>query len=700
MVASQQQAPPPLDAALPELPEPLAAVVLRVRLRAKRRAAWLRTLWQRERAGDAPPVVTHLEADASLDGWDDEEEEQRWAATDEGARVLGASLAAVEDSLARAEGSRLIKLARLFGLDRRELDLVQVCLAALLDPSLGRGFAYLHDNAARTYLTEPLAPRLLGHGVKRVLVPESPLVRWGIVHEEPVSPGEPAVMVLDPAIRDWLAGESSLDAALVDVARLRAPLPPLPRWPVAATAEAIQRSVSPGAPSAGRVRVLVVGPAGSGRRTLAACVAAKLGLPLLVIDADAISDEDWPRVFLRAQRQAYLDGCALAWIGDVMFRRRWIDSMPPFPIQFLVAEAGQALDAVAGSVDLMIEMPAASVAERAELWRMYVATTATWSDDELHALAAQHRVTVGEIAAIGGRSPAGAQEAAGLVRESTRHRLGDLARWVECPFTWDDLILPDGLRVALQDLVFEAGERASFWEEPAARRLFPQGRGLFTLFTGSPGTGKTMAAQVIAATLGLDLFRISLSAVVSKYIGETAKNLARILARAEAMDAVLLFDEADALFGKRTDIKDAHDRFANTDTNYLLQAIEAYRGIAVLATNKKTNFDSAFTRRLRYVLDFPRPDVGQRRKLWERLVGELAGSERAVSLTREIDSLANNVDCTGAQIKYAVLAALFAARQDKRPLGIEHLLRGVEREMLKEGRALSDHERERLGGRV
>ena len=207
-----------------------------------------------------------------------------------------------------------------------------------------------------------------------------------------------------------------------------------------------------------------------------------------------------------------------------------------------------------------------------------------------------------------------------------------------------------------------------------------------------------MAAQVIAAQLGLDLFRIALSTVVSKYVGETSKNLYRIFARAEEMDAVLLFDEADALFGRRTEIKDAHDRFANTDTNYLLQAIEGYRGIALLATNKKANVDPAFLRRIRYVLDFPKPDSTERRRLWRRLVSELAGDERARELGRELDTIAASVEATGAQIKYAVLSALFLARRDGRPVEIAHLVRGLERELIKEGRGLTERDRERLGG--
>ena len=301
------------------------------------------------------------------------------------------------------------------------------------------------------------------------------------------------------------------------------------------------------------------------------------------------------------------------------------------------------------------------------------------------------------------KEPAGPEQAAMLIREATRERLGPLAQLVECPFTWDDLVVPEQLQAILEDLIFEAGERAAFWERPEARRLFPQGRGLLALFSGSSGTGKTMAAQVIAASLGLDLFRIDLAAVVSKYVGETSQNLERILSRAQHMDVVLLFDEADALFGKRTEIKDAHDRFANTDTNYLLQAIEDYRGVAILSTNKKDNIDTAFVRRIRYILDFPKPAAERRLLIWRRLVSELTGAERLETMDdngrafgQNLETLASVVELTGAQIKYAVLAGIFAAKRDNHPLGLKHLLRGVNRELMKEGRTLSERDRRRL----
>lgn len=206
-----------------------------------------------------------------------------------------------------------------------------------------------------------------------------------------------------------------------------------------------------------------------------------------------------------------------------------------------------------------------------------------------------------------------------------------------------------------------------------------------------------MTAQVIAASLQQDLFRVDLSTVISKYVGETSKHIDRILSQAQAMHAVLLFDEADTLFGKRTDIKDAHDRFANADTNYLLQAIESYPGVAILATNRKANIDTAFVRRLRFVFEFSKPDASQRLQLWHQLLGELAGGQAVAGMGLALQQVAGMLDLTGAQIKYAVLSALFVARREGKPLAITHVLKGIERELAKEGKGLSPETEKRLG---
>jgi AAA+ superfamily predicted ATPase len=669
-------------------------VLDRVRLRARRRAAWLQALWQKEGAPGDARAIAHTEIATHLDGRDAPVAEAAWIASEERAAAWNHELAQIEAAMAADDTSRFALLHQIFGLGPQDSDILQMCLALAVDPALARVYGYLQDHAGRSYATEMLAARLFGYGRCILWSPESPLRRWELVHEREVVPGEPPTLTCDRQVRDWLLGENDLDEHLVGIASIRPPLPPLASWPVQRTADLLARAVN--AEGTTRVRLVVAGPPGSGRRTFAACVASELGLPLLAIDCGAIPDQAWHRVFVRVQRQAYLDRCALTWYGERATLRAWPQVVPPFPVQFVVCEKRETVPAVPEVVDHRVEMPALSLDERRTLWRQYVPSSAAWDAGALEGLVARHQVTVGVVAAVAGRGVGGPEQASALVRETQRHQLGEMAQSLECPFTWDDLVVPEDLYQALGDLVYEARERAAFWERPEARRLFPQGRGLVGLFSGPPGTGKTMAAQVIAASLSLDLFRIDLSSVVSKYVGETSQNLDRILSRAEGMDVVLFFDEADALFGKRTEIKDAHDRFANTDTNFLLQALENYGGIALLATNKKANIDPAFIRRIRYVLEFPRPDAAQRLRIWQQILQELAGPDCLSKMDGDLEVLANGVEMTGAQIKFAILAGLLAARRAGEPLATPHLLRGLDRELIKEGRALSDRERERL----
>lgn len=341
-------------------------------------------------------------------------------------------------------------------------------------------------------------------------------------------------------------------------------------------------------------------------------------------------------------------------------------------------------------------MPQLSVDERVELWSRLVPSAQSWSPGAIALIAERFRLQIGDIAVIGRHATSSEEEARQLGRAATRDRLGELAQLVDCNFTRADLVLPAVLDQRLDEFLFEARDRARFWENAAARRLFPGRMGLVALLAGPPGTGKTMAAQVIAAELGLDLFRIDLATLVSKYIGETAKNLRHVFLRAEEMNAVLLFDEADALFSKRTEVRDSHDRYANADTNYLLQRLESFSGVAILSSNKRENMDPAFVRRIRYLMEFARPDEQERLRIWQSIVGELAGPNMALEVEPYLDRLAKCLDLSGAQIKHAVLAGLFDARRHGEPLRLRHLRHGCSRELLKEGRGVNPKDWERI----
>jgi adenylate kinase family enzyme len=676
-------------------------MLARIRLKARCRAEWLHHLWSEEGELDRHQLITHAEVETLLVDKDSPEAEAQWLHSNSRLTDVFNETEQIEQAMAKDESSRLSMLCKIFSIENEDTDLLQTCLALRIDPSLARIFAYLQDQITRPYVTEDLIKRLFGYGRKSIWNSESPLRLWNLVYEKEVAPGEPALFTVDSMICHWVMGGSTLDPLLVGRAEIREPLPPLSNWPVREAVDLIGRHVSNEV--GGRVRIVISGPSGSGRRTLAAVIAAEFGMPLLAIDSDRIPTDKWAKTYLHAQRQAFLDRTALCWSGSLMKKERWPTHVAPFPIQFIVLETGETVEQHPSLIAHRLEMPDLSLDERRQLWKRYVPESVAWRREDFEKLVSQHRVTLGEIATVARKQVQKVKDAESYVRDSAKYRLGDLAQLLECTFQWDDLILPERISEILKDFLYEARERTVFWEHDRVRRLFPQGRGLMALFSGPPGTGKTLSAQVIAAELGLDLFRIALSAVVSKYVGETSKNLERILSRAQRLDIVLLFDEADALLGKRTEIRDAHDRFANTDTNYLLQALEDYQGIAILSTNKKSNIDEGFIRRIRYVIEFPRPDDEHRFVLWKHLIRELAGKDILTkqgklnkSLVEQIEMIAKTIELTGAQIKYAVLAAMFKARRQRSTLSLEHLLYGIDRELMKEGRVLTDRERERL----
>jgi hypothetical protein len=469
------------------------------------------------------------------------------------------------------------------------------------------------------------------------------------------------------------------------VVRVAAIREPLASWPIRQTAAAIVGHLDAGAP----VRLVVAGIPGNGRRTFAAAVLRALGPTGLVIDGAAVADNSWPERCVLMARQNRITGAVP--IVELVAGRSASDLAAQLDLSVLVCALHERPTPVEHVIDLRVELPMPDLEERATLWRRLVPSSRTWPHDSLHGIARRYTLPIGDVAAIGLRRPETPEAADELCREYSRHRLGELGHVLRCPFRMADLVVPTKVRDHLAEFIFEARDRVAFWERAEVQRLYPRGTGLVTLFTGPAGTGKTMAAQVLAAELGLDLVRIDLASIVSKYIGETAKNMRQIFSAAAGMSAVLLFDEADALFARRTDVRDSHDRHANADTNYLLQLLEDFAGIAVLASNKKANIDPAFSRRIRHILDFPRPDTAARRQIWQQVLDELGATLAASTL----DALAT-LDLSGAQIKNVVLGATFMARSERGALAPPHLVRALERELDKDGRALDRRERERL----
>jgi hypothetical protein len=607
------------------LPRDLALAVERVRLR-----IWLRLEWLLHLASQG-----RTEVEIALTGLDEAAAEARWAAEEPSLEKVRANLLSIETELNELSGMRLARLRHVFNLDAADADLLMLCLAISVDPGLAAPLGAIQNPRGFPHVTAWLAARLFGR-LPGPWSPASPLLRWQIVHSEPVGPAEPEALRLDPAIFAWLLGRTELASELAGWAHMVLPPDRFPdAWPVDATAASLKEALQ----SAQRIRVRV--NASAGAAPFAAAVSAALGLPLLSIDAA----DSHPRSFLCAQRQAFLDGCALLWCCDAGQELDWQRSVNWFPLQFVAADVPPA--PLAGVRDVAVAVPQSG----------------------------------------------GADLAAGRAGRSLDH----LAQRIECPFEWDDLVVPGAVREALEDFAWEASDRPGLWANPEARRLFPLGRGLIGLFSGPPGTGKTMAAQILARRLDLALYRVDLSAVVSKWVGETSKHLEAILRAASDLPVLLLFDEADALFGKRAqEQRDAQDRYVNMDSGHLLMALESFAGIAVLATNLQASVDHAFLRRLRYVVQFPKPDASERAQIWSKVLTGLAGEAEVHRLALDLRAIAAGVEVTGAQIKNAALGALFSSRRESAPISRAHLLRALNRELVKEGRSLGERERQRL----
>jgi hypothetical protein len=456
------------------------------------------------------------------------------------------------------------------------------------------------------------------------------------------------------------------------------------------------------------------GPSGSGRRRLAAEIAGAVRAPLVVLDLERAQDAgaDLSPLLEANLREAWLRG-AIRCLANV-------DALRPQPaamrtllahladsrgIVFLTgSEAWRPGDA---SPRLVVNVPIESPAwhERRAAWKRLASShRVPLAAAELDALAGAFRLHEAAIdraferARLDARqrhrppaaAPAGPTSADlfTAARAESGHDLATLSRRVEPVYSWAQLVVPDDSLQQLRELCRRFRSRYRVLAEWGFDAAVSGGKATTALFAGPSGTGKTMAAEVIARELALDLYKIDLAGVVSKYIGETEKNLDRIFVAAAASNAILFFDEADALFGKRSEVRDSHDRYANLEIAYLLQKMEEYEGVAILATNLRQNIDDAFLRRLAFVVPFPLPDATSRERIWRSLWPS------AVPMEDDVDfgALAERFAITGGNIRNVALAAAFEAAANGGRVTMAHLCHATRREYQKLGRPLSDDE--------
>ena len=586
-----------------------------------------------------------------------------------------------------AHGTRVAELQVGFGLSPLECDLLLIAAAPDLDERVELLNGYANDDLTRRRATAGLAARLCGIGLDDpelhgALGPGSPLVGGGLlVVDEPMAPlGSRPLRCADRVVR-WLVG-------LVDAQ------PPLDRLLVEPPPHAAEESERiAAAVKAGIVLHYVVSGPGTDPRGIAVAAGVALDAGTLVVDlARAGGGEPLEELVVGALREARLRRSILVagpverLLDEGVGLERWAASEWP-----TVLHGSRSWDPTwARQAPLVTAAPPVRGSDQMALWKRLLGEAAP-ADDELGAVATSFRLT-GEQVAVAATAALGESVASARplsvddIRRSARSRnsgsLERLAQRVQPEATWDDLILPAASLEKLRELVDRFRHRELVYDTWGLAASGHRGDGLTALFAGPSGTGKTLAAEVIAGALGLDLYIVDLSTVVDKFIGETEKNLERIFDEAERVNGVLVFDEADALFAKRSEVKDSHDRYANLETAYLLQRMEAFSGTAILTTNLRSNLDDAFARRLGAIVTFPMPDPAARLALWKRFLGPKVPLSDEVDL----DFCAERFELTGANIRSVALAASFFAAEAGPPVEIDDVIRAIEREYEKLGR--------------
>lgn len=614
---------------------------------------------------------------------------------------------------------RLRQLQKTFGLNQFELDALLICLAPTLDLRYEKLYSYLQDDITRKrptvnlildLLTEPNASRLLK---LNSFTAQAPLFKYHLLNKhkdteaESLSPLNQALYI-DPGITAWLLGRYQPHRHLESYATLLAPeqtVAPIDRLLTGGLDPQLQaiRSAPPFPLS------VFYGPDQTRQDAAARIISRQTGLPLLKIDmAGLIKNEISPQTALNlALRDAALTGAIPYLTGwDECLQ----DKHTPAPLltalcrhDGLAIVVGQTKWQAAG-IDRTrtlhwLEFPIPAYAHRRDLWRHFLAkqTDATPPEHPLNIelLAGQFSLTAGQIRDVtataadraGQRgSPLTEQDLFIAARSHSSPKLTNLARKIEPRYEWADIILPKDQLTILREIISTVQSRPLVLEEWGVGKKLVASAGITLLFAGPPGTGKTMAAEIIARELGLDVYKIDLSTLVSKYIGETEKNLEKIFSEAQNSSAILFFDEADAIFGKRSEVKDAHDRYANIEVSYLLQRMEAYDGVTILATNLRANLDEAFTRRLQFAVDFPFPEAPDRLRIWQALFPATVPHVDAL----DFKLLARRFKLAGGSIRNIITSAAYLAAGDGGQVTMAHLMHGTRRELQKMGRLVNE----------
>ncbi|MDQ4077689.1 MAG: ATP-binding protein [Chloroflexota bacterium] len=611
----------------------------------------------------------------------------------------------VESAQQQGQKLRLPHLKDALGLDQFELDTLLICLASALDLRYERLYGYLQDDVTRrrpgvnlvlNLLCDSSGERLerLAYFMEEGALFHHRLLTWTADSKAGQTPVLARTLDIDETVVAWLLGRYRPPVALGGGAALVDSSLAVDDIAVPGTiSPALQHTIN-------EPPVLVFyGPDHAQQESTVRLLAAKAGQPLLTVHLDALEEDLSPLAAIRlALRDARLTGalpCFFGWdvcLDDGAAQPAYLTDVCAYPSWVILAGRApwRATGLERDRTLLWQAFPVPTYQQRRDVWEHMLAG---WElgEGEMAALAGQFALTTGQIRDTVASARDRAAQRGGEVRSEdlfaaarahSNPRLSKLARKIVPRFDWQDIVLPADQLALLHELVATVRGRPVVLGEWEVGRKLASSAGVTVLFAGPPGTGKTMAAEVIARELKLDLYKIDLSTVVSKYIGETEKNLERIFVEAESSNAILFFDEADALFGKRSEVRDSHDRYANIEISYLLQRMEGYDGVTILATNLRANLDEAFTRRLQFVVDFPFPEEEERLRIWRALFP----AEVPHVSDLDLPLLARRFKFAGGSIRNVIVTAAYLAAADGGVVTMAHLLHGTRRELQKMGR--------------
>jgi AAA+ superfamily predicted ATPase len=632
-----------------------------------------------------------------------------------------------------ANPSPLFWLMREFELTPFDADVLLISLAPELDLRYERICAYLQDDVTRKRPTVELILNLLCGTAEAKLTrrahfhPDAKLVRNALVHvaadqSQPDSPFLAHVVRIDDQIARAMVGDFSTDPRLSTFCELTTPMQGRKAMPF--EAELVPVLAKLAMQSAGTAfRAYFQGPGETEKQAVAEGLAKELGTLLMKVSLGRIADKtEFQNLWQLALREARMCAATLYVSGVEDFegaeggwrKQVLLDGLRDYRgVAILAGRRPAESLQLNGFAATPVDFETPEFSTRQELWKANLETFGQPVDLEtVSTLAGRFKLSAGNIAqavasatlaaqwrAAAGGNPNGKsggpavvaatlEDLAAAARARCGQELADLARKIEPKYRWEEVVLPADQMEQLKEICSQAENRHIVYGEWGFESKLSLGKGLNVLFCGPPGTGKTMSAEVIARELQLDLYRIDLSQVVSKYIGETEKNLNRIFTAAENSNGILFFDEADALFGKRSEVRDSHDRYANIEISYLLQKMEEYVGVSILATNLRQNLDEAFVRRLQFIVEFPFPDEEYRRRIWEGVFPK----ETPLGDDVRFEVLARDVRLAGGSIKNMALAAAFYAAAAGERVRMGHLIQAAHREHQKLGRSWTSSE--------